>query len=552
MINLTLFQVSTLITALVSLFLGIFVYLNGGRNKLSFSWLLTSLFIGLWSIGLFGVVFSTNASSAWFWQYVLDIGGICVPVIFFNFLLYLTKKEKKLALLQIFSLVAGTALIVLNFTDLFKTGVSPKFGINFWIDPGKLYFLFPLFFIVLVFISAFILIKEYRIATDDNFKRQLLYVLIAQIFGFGGGLTDFFPQLFNIYPFGSYFIILYVIFISYAALKHHLFDTKVIATELFTFALWVFLSIKIFFSTGSQDLIINIGIFLSVLLFGILLIRGVLKEVKQREKMERMAEEVKRAYELEKKAKEDIDRAYGVEKKANEELKSLDKAKNQFLAQAQHDLRTPLSIIRGYCDLLIGGTFGKTSKKTSEIIKKIETVTEGKIKDINNFLDVSQFQLGKKIVTLTPGVELNAIFDEISDVLLPTAKSKGIFLKIEKSKDNILVEADREKLKAALFNVIDNSIKYTNDGGVAVKISNDKNVTVEVKDTGIGIPEDKIKTLFDRPFERGERAKKTFTSGMGVGLYLSNQIIKAHNGKIWAESEGEGKGSIFFIELPDK
>ena len=537
MITLTFFQVSTLITAAVSLFLGIFVYWNGEKTKLNFSWLITSVFISLWSIGLFGVVVSSSTTTAWFWQYILDIGGICVPVAYFNFLLYLEKKDKKLLTFRVLSIAAGVALIILNFTNLFKTGVSPKFGLNFWIDPGKLYFLFPFYFASLVVVSFFFVLKEYRSATDINQKRRLMYILMAQVFGFGGGLTDFFPQLFHIYPFGNYFVIIYVIFISYAALKHHLFDVRVLATELLTFAICITLLTKVLFSIGLQDLIINSIIFLAVILFSILLLRSIINEVKQKEQIEKMAEDVKRAYEK--------------EKKANEELEKLDKYKNDFLRQAQHDLRRPLTMISWYSDLLLGKSYCKLPKKAAEIITRMQSVTKDKIKDINNFLDLEQFRMGKGVVSLKPGIDLSPILEEITMVLSPTAQLKGIYLKSEKLKEVTVVNADREKLKAAIFNVVDNAIKYTPKGGVNIKIENSGTIKIIISDTGIGIPQDKIKALFGAQFERLKQAEKTAT-GSGVGLYLSAQIIKLHHGKIWAESEGEGKGSTFYIELPTK
>ena len=94
------------------------------------------------------------------------------------------------------------------------------------------------------------------------------------------------------------------------------------------------------------------------------------------------------------------------------------------------------------------------------------------------------------------------------------------------------------------------TILKTTNGGVNIKFERNGLAKIAVSDTGIGIPQEKIKTLFDTAFERGEEAKKTFTTGRGVGLYLSSQIIKAHNGRIWAESDGEGSGSTFNIELP--
>ena len=248
-------------------------------------------------------------------------------------------------------------------------------------------------------------------------------------------------------------------------------------------------------------------------------------------------------------------RAYALEKRAKEELAKLDKVKDQFLMTTQHNLRTPLTSMMGYSDLLLNGTFGKQTKKTGEVIGKIKGLSQGMIKMVNDFLDMAQFQLGKSVVSLNPNIKLETILDEIITELSFKSESKGIYLKFEKPAKNFTISADREKLKAALFNVVDNAIKYTVKGGVDVKfqIKEEKNnnfVRIIVSDTVIGIPKDKIETLFDTTFERGEEAKRVATVGSGIGLYLSIQIIRSHNGKIWAESAGEGKGSTFYIELP--
>ena len=285
--------------------------------------------------------------------------------------------------------------------------------------------------------------------------------------------------------------------------------------------------------------------------------------------------------------------AYEVEKKANEELEELDKVKNQFLTTTQHDLRTPLTAISGYSDLLISGTFGKQPKKIIEVIKKIREVSQNMKKRADSFLDVAQFKLGKGSFALKPGIEVNSILNEIVDELKFKSDQRGIYLKLDPPqpvspkgdgvgaknvKDKFTISADREKLKSAIFNVVDNSIKYTEKGGVTVKISlnqqglpkadsqflisnnenknltpNTQNLTpkilITIQDTGIGVSAEKVKTLFDTQFERSEQAKKT-AEGKGVGLYLSAQIIKYHNGRIWVESLGEGQGSTFYIELP--
>jgi len=332
-----------------------------------------------------------------------------------------------------------------------------------------------------------------------------------------------------------YFIIFFLLFTFYAIIKHHLFNIRVIATELFTLALWVVLLVRIFLSDNVSDLTTNIAVFSAVVIVGALLVRSVIKEVKQKEKIQEIGKE--------------LERAYVIEKKANIELQNLDKYKNDFLRQVQHDLKNPLTVIMGYIDLLLSGNFGKVPQKGQEILKRMDVVAQDKIKDVNNFLDTEQFKAGKQVVNLKTGVELLPMLKETVDRLKYQAELKGISLNLEFPDKSFTISADREKLKSAIFNVIDNSVKYTEKGGVNIKVENSGTVKIIISDTGIGIPQDKLKTIFEAQFERTKEAQKV-AAGTGVGLHLSAQIIKLHNGRIWAESAGQGKGSTFYIELP--
>jgi signal transduction histidine kinase len=248
--------------------------------------------------------------------------------------------------------------------------------------------------------------------------------------------------------------------------------------------------------------------------------------------------------------KKEAEKAYEIEKGARKQLELLDKAKNQFLLTIQHHLRTPLTAMIGYSDLLLNGTYGKQPKKTVEVIKKCQTSTKNLVKMVNEFLDITQFQLGKDVVVLKPGVQIVPIINEIFEELKFETGKKDIYLKLEKPEKLFGIKADREKLKAALYNLIDNAVKYTNEGGVKVKIESNNNIKIIIEDTGIGISKERQENLFNKTFERGEEAKKTFATGRGIGLYIAGQIVSAHNGKVWAESGGEGKGSTFYVELP--
>ena len=251
-----------------------------------------------------------------------------------------------------------------------------------------------------------------------------------------------------------------------------------------------------------------------------------------------------------------IKKAYDVEKQAHTELQRLDEAKTQFIMATQHHLRTPLTTMIGYLDLMFGGTYGKISIRLDGTLKKFQVSTSRLIKVVNELLDISQFQLGKEVVALQTGTKIEPILKEIIEELGPETDTKKIYLKLIKPKRGLpLIRADSEKLKVAITNVIDNGIKYTSQGGVTislkvVKLGAKRKLQITVEDTGMGVAKKELKTLFSRTFERGEQAKQVYTTGRGIGLYITYQIIKAHNGKIWAESEGKDKGTSFYIELP--
>ena len=124
------------------------------------------------------------------------------------------------------------------------------------------------------------------------------------------------------------------------------------------------------------------------------------------------------------------------------------------------------------------------------------------------------------------------------------------FEKLEKPLPKILI--DRNKIRQAILNVVDNAIRYTEHGGVTVKIQNPKTkIQIIVSDTGVGMTKYELSKMFES-FSRGAAGTRLYTEGVGLGLYIARRLIELHHGKIWAESKGKGKGSTFYIELPIK
>lgn len=226
------FAVSTLATCISSFVLSFFVIYKG-KSELSRYWFWVSFLMGVWSLGLWGVVRAGSYNEALLFQYILDSGAIMIPVAYFRFVLSLLsfedKNKKEFYLYIIFSSI----LVFLSFFPIFKEGVHSNLEVfEYWIQPGPIYFLFPTFFTYLMFRSFYLLLKH-RKGYNGLVRNQILYIFIAGFIGFLGGATNFFPQIFGLYPIGNYFVISYIAAVTYAILKFRLMGIRVIASKMY-------------------------------------------------------------------------------------------------------------------------------------------------------------------------------------------------------------------------------------------------------------------------------------------------------------------------------
>jgi len=235
---------------------------------------------------------------------------------------------------------------------------------------------------------------------------------------------------------------------------------------------------------------------------------------------------------------------------ANIRLRELDKAKSEFLSIASHQLRTPISAIKGYLSMMMEGDFGEMPDKIKKVIKDIFESSSRLARLINVFLNVSRIESGRLKLELKP-LQITELIDSVINELNNQASQKGLELAFEHPvKEPPLVNADSDKLREVILNLVDNSIKYTPQGSIKVFITFDRdNLTFKVEDTGIGIDPNEVQTLF-RKFVRGSGVAQVHTGGSGLGLFIAQKIIKEHGGQIWAESEGKGKGSRFQFVIP--
>lgn len=244
-----------------------------------------------------------------------------------------------------------------------------------------------------------------------------------------------------------------------------------------------------------------------------------------------------------------LDRAYIYRElqEANEKLKSLDKLKSEFISLASHQLRTPLTAIKGYTSMILDGDYGPVTDKLKVVVDRVMKSSMNLSVMVEDFLNVSKIEQGGMKYEKVK-FDLSEVTSAVSKDLAMIAENKGLKFSYTEDKGSHLVFADKEKIRQVILNFIDNSVKYTAKGSIECSLTNEKGkVRFAVKDTGMGMtPETKI-TLFQK-FARGQGGKVN-TTGSGLGLYLAREIVAAHEGNVGVDSPGLEKGSTFYVEL---
>lgn len=236
---------------------------------------------------------------------------------------------------------------------------------------------------------------------------------------------------------------------------------------------------------------------------------------------------------------------------ANARLRELDKQKSEFVSIASHQLRTPLTAMKGYSSMILESTFGKVPEKMQEPVRRIFESSERLVLIIEDFLNISRIEQGRMKYDFST-VNLSQTVDDVLKDLDATFKRKGLtYKKEEVDRGPYDITADKGKVYQVVSNVIDNSIKYTPKGGVTISLRKDDvshKILLTISDTGIGIPAEVIPQLFQK-FSRAEDAGKQNIQGTGLGLYVAKEIMNAHRGNIWVDSDGKDKGSTFHLEF---
>ena len=392
---------------------------------------------------------------------------------------------------------------------------------------------------IFIVASCVLLIARYRGAESVDKKRQvvlygigtlafLLLFFSATLFVTILTSTDFAvfdPYNYEIYGlFGMPVLLLYL---GYLIVRYQAFQMKVLGAQVLVAALVLLIASEFLFVETTVNVIL-VGITLVLAsAFGVVLVRSVGREVDQREKLQVLTEQLQAT---------------------NTQLVEVSHFKTQLLSIASHQIKAPLAAMKGYIALILEKAYGEIPEGFVKPMAAMKHSADGLVDLITSLLDLRKIEEGKMDYVFSR-TDLTSIVRDVVEELRLLSIEKKLALTAEVPAEPVWVKADAPKLKQVVQNLVDNAIKYTPGGSVAVKLTyKGRYATCVVSDTGLGMAPALLPRLFDE-FTRDQRVQRTIR-GTGLGLYIAKRIIEAHGGSVSAASAGEGLGSQFTIALP--
>lgn len=542
---------SHLVPLILSLVIGIFVLIKGNKELINRVLFFLTVVFSMWVF--FDLILWASEKSdfiMFFWQIMIPLELLIYVSAFYLMYLFIYKKdlsfvEKILVSLPFIPVILLThARYNLEHFDLTNCDRAATEGI-LW---KYIYVVEALMIIWMIGMAIY----GYR-KTLKEYKKQVVLISIGIIimlttFSIGNFLISI-ELDWRLEQYKLFGMPIFVAFLAYLIVKYETFEIKLIGAQALVVSMVLLVGSQFFYVTDIQSRILT-GITITLSLgIGYYLIRSVKQEVERKEQLQVMA-----------------DKLAG----ANDQLRKLDNAKTEFISIASHQLRTPITAIKGFASLLLEGSYGELSDGIRGAVGKVYDSSERLVSLIEDLLNVSRIESGRMQFAFEKA-DVSKLIKELYDNFILIAKNKNFFLEMRMPETPLPeIIMDYTKIRELVSNFVDNALKYTEQGGVTISaemrdegvVIDDKGfiipdqksefgkvIRITVKDTGIGIPKEEIPYLFKK-FSRGKDVSRLHVGGTGLGLYVGKAIAESHHGQVWVESEGDGKGSSFIIEIP--
>lgn len=534
----TIKELSLIVIAVMNGMLAFVISKSGRKNPVNIWFSILALSLVFWAIMLVFYLITSDRFLAIFFLKLAYGATIVSALSFYLFAHYFPERTKFNSVLVTVSTVALVGYIALPgklirdviLVQPVHIGVHEQVG--FWLF--FVYFLFGLFG------PLVLLYRRWQTAVGDT-RTHIGYIiwsiLTAGIFGVFFNLVLPSPVfgIWNYIWLGPLFTALIVIAVSYAVTKHQLLNIRILGAEMLATSVVFLLFLEFIFSRTFGEALLRLFFFLIVAFFSVSLVRSVEREVRQRDELDHLSHQLLAA---------------------NSELKKLDQAKSEFISIAAHQLRAPLTVIRGYISMLREGSFGAIPNAGKDALQNVETAAGNLINLVNSLLNLSRIESG----TLQYQFQKHNFAEIVSaavEELRLAAHEQGFALQFaNNAQDMPSFFFDADKIREVAINYIDNAVKYSVPGAGTVEVVLERArgqsgdvARLSVLDHGVGVNEEDARLLFVK-LSRLPDAKKIDPNGMGIGLYFVKRIVEDHGGRVGVMSEGRGKGSVFFAELP--
>ena len=384
---------------------------------------------------------------------------------------------------------------------------------------------------------AFVILK-YRKDTGVHQRRRTILagtgVLIFLLFFFSASFlvslfasSDASSYVYNYLIYGLFGMPIFLVYLGYLIVRYHVFNLKVFGAQALVLALILLLASEYtFVNTLVNRILVGVTLILTAFV-GVLLIRGVRREIDQREHIERLAVQLRNA---------------------NEQLENSNAQQVVLIHFITHQIKGFVSKSRNIFSMALEGDFGPITDEFRPILKAgFESDTKG-AQTIDEILNAANIKSGKVTYTMEP-FDLSSLITEIVRYLKPNTDAKNITV-VVKEDPEIMYTGDRMQLQNVFKNLVDNAIKYTPSGTIKISLKKEADIVrISIADTGGGITPEDMKNLFTEG-GHGKESRKVNSDSTGFGLYIVKNIVDAHKGRVWAESKGVGTGSTFIVELP--
>lgn len=516
-------------TTIIALFVGFYVLLNGKHALLNRLFFAISILFSLWTMG--ALIEWTNIYSNFImfvWSFSGIIWGLVAMFCIYFIYVFLDKKDVQGKVkIAFFALLAPVFLLASAHYTLSGFNITDCDAFKYESVPFRLYYT-ALGLVAMIWILV-LLIRRYRIALPD-FRKQIVLM--------GTGIESFL-FLFFIWTSMTYYLtavgvlvdsrfemygllgmIIFVVYISILMVRFNAFNAKLLATQALVWGLAMLIGAQFFFVKVMINYVLTGITFVATIIFGQMLIASVKKEIKQKEELALL----------------------------NIDLQKLIQQRESLVHLITHKVKGSFTHTKYIFAGILEGMYGVPNEALKKIAEFGLESDDNGVKTVDLILNASNLQKGTVKYDMKP-LDIKKIVNTISEEKKSVAEKKGLKFEMEISNDDCMISGDEFWLKEVVNNIIENAVRYTKEGQIIVGLKNEnKKILFFVKDTGVGVTPEDMDNLF-KEGGRGKNSVKVNVDSTGYGLYTVKLVVEAHGGKVWVESEGENKGSTFFVEL---